>query len=178
VQRGATAASTSPSREAQRQRHEAPAARSLEAGLTDVHLLPVFDIASVPEVGCTTPSPAGAADCRPAQQAAVAATRRRRLLQLGLRPLALQRARGQLRQRRGRPRRAHRASSARMVQALHAAGLRVGMDVVYNHTTACGPERAESVLDRIVPGYYHRLNAGWRRRAPPPAATTPPPSTA
>jgi len=44
------------------------------------------------------------------------------------------------------------------VAALHAAGLRVGMDVVYNHTTASG-QKEKSVLDRIVPGYYHRLNA-------------------
>ncbi|OYU93183.1 MAG: hypothetical protein CFE45_21215 [Burkholderiales bacterium PBB5] len=45
-----------------------------------------------------------------------------------------------------------------MVLALHRAGLRVGMDVVYNHTSASG-QHAQSVLDRIVPGYYHRLNA-------------------
>jgi pullulanase-type alpha-1,6-glucosidase len=45
-----------------------------------------------------------------------------------------------------------------MVQALHAAGLRVGMDVVYNHTTASG-QNDKSVLDRVVPGYYHRLDA-------------------
>ena len=45
-----------------------------------------------------------------------------------------------------------------MVQALHANGLRVGMDVVYNHTSAAG-QHAQSVLDRIVPGYYHRLDA-------------------
>ena len=38
-----------------------------------------------------------------------------------------------------------------------AAGLRVVMDVVYNHTTAAG-QSERSVLDRIVPGYYHRLN--------------------
>ena len=31
------------------------------AGITDVHLLPVFDFGSVPEQGCVTPSPAGAA---------------------------------------------------------------------------------------------------------------------
>ena len=30
------------------------------------------------------------------------------------------------------------------------------MDVVYNHTTAAGQD-PKSVLDRIVPGYYHRL---------------------
>ncbi|MDO9192470.1 MAG: DUF3372 domain-containing protein, partial [Undibacterium sp.] len=45
-----------------------------------------------------------------------------------------------------------------MVMALHKAGLRVGMDVVYNHTDGTG-QKASSVLDRIVPGYYHRLNA-------------------
>jgi pullulanase len=43
----------------------------------------------------------------------------------------------------------------RMVQALHAPGLRVGMDVVYNHTSAAGQHGA-LVLDRIVPGYYQR----------------------
>jgi len=32
------------------------------------------------------------------------------------------------------------------------------MDVVYNHTTAAG-QNDHSVLDKVVPGYYHRLNA-------------------
>jgi pullulanase len=32
------------------------------------------------------------------------------------------------------------------------------MDVVYNHTFIAG-QNEKSVLDRIVPGYYHRLNA-------------------
>jgi pullulanase-type alpha-1,6-glucosidase len=36
-------------------------------------------------------------------------------------------------------------------------GLRLVMDVVYNHTNAAG-QSSKSVLDRIVPGYYHRLN--------------------
>ncbi|MFZ2752179.1 MAG: alpha-1,6-glucosidase domain-containing protein, partial [Lysobacteraceae bacterium] len=45
-----------------------------------------------------------------------------------------------------------------MVMALNSAGLRVGMDVVYNHTSASG-QNDKSVLDRIVPGYYQRLNA-------------------
>ena len=50
-----------------------------------------------------------------------------------------------------------------MVQALNGAGLRVVMDVVYNHTTAAGQD-AKSVLDRVVPGYYHRLNLERRGR--------------
>jgi pullulanase-type alpha-1,6-glucosidase len=43
-----------------------------------------------------------------------------------------------------------------MVQALNNTGLRVVMDVVYNHTNASG-QAQKSVLDKIVPGYYHRL---------------------
>jgi pullulanase len=44
-----------------------------------------------------------------------------------------------------------------MVQALARTGLRTVMDVVYNHTNASG-QAERSVLDRIVPGYYHRRN--------------------
>jgi len=45
-----------------------------------------------------------------------------------------------------------------MVSALHRYGLRVVMDVVYNHTADSG-QIGSNDLDRIVPGYYHRLNA-------------------
>ena len=44
-----------------------------------------------------------------------------------------------------------------MVQALHEQGFRVVMDVVYNHTYEAGLE-PKSVLDKVVPQYYHRLN--------------------
>ncbi len=40
-----------------------------------------------------------------------------------------------------------------MINALHRAGIRVIMDVVYNHTA----ESMESNFNRIVPGYYYRL---------------------
>ncbi|MEB3232904.1 MAG: alpha-1,6-glucosidase domain-containing protein, partial [Leptolyngbyaceae bacterium] len=42
-----------------------------------------------------------------------------------------------------------------MVQALNQAGLRVVLDVVYNHTFANGLY-TQAVLDKVVPGYYHR----------------------
>ena len=42
-----------------------------------------------------------------------------------------------------------------MVQALHRAGLRVVLDVVYNHTYSTD----DSPLQTIVPGYYHRTDA-------------------
>ncbi|XP_010067208.2 pullulanase 1, chloroplastic isoform X1 [Eucalyptus grandis] len=47
----------------------------------------------------------------------------------------------------------------KMVQALNKIGLRVVMDVVYNHLHASGPFDENSVLDKIVPGYYLRRNA-------------------
>ena len=44
-----------------------------------------------------------------------------------------------------------------MVKGLNDMGLRVVMDVVYNHTNASG-QNERSVLDKVVPGYYHRLD--------------------
>ena len=45
-----------------------------------------------------------------------------------------------------------------MNQALHEMGLRVVLDVVYNHTSSSGLYD-NSVLDKVVPGYYHRYDA-------------------
>lgn len=42
-----------------------------------------------------------------------------------------------------------------MVQALHKAGIRVILDVVYNHTF----NTAESNFERTVPGYFYRTNS-------------------
>ncbi|WP_203140726.1 pullulanase-type alpha-1,6-glucosidase [Marinobacter mangrovi] len=44
-----------------------------------------------------------------------------------------------------------------MVKALTDMGFNVVMDVVYNHTNASGMAD-KSVLDKLVPGYYHRLD--------------------
>ena len=45
-----------------------------------------------------------------------------------------------------------------MIKGLSDIGLRTVMDVVYNHTSGSG-QSSSSILDRVVPGYYHRLNA-------------------
>ena len=45
-----------------------------------------------------------------------------------------------------------------MNMALHNMGLRVVMDVVYPHTVSSGSEAANSVFDKVVPGYYYRSN--------------------
>ena len=44
-----------------------------------------------------------------------------------------------------------------LVAAVNKLGLRVVVDVVFNHTHRAG-RHPYSVLDRIVPGYYHRLD--------------------
>jgi pullulanase/glycogen debranching enzyme len=132
--------------------------RSLaKAGMTDVHLLPVFDIATIPESGCAVPKVPQAAPDSEAQQAAVMALASTDCFNWGYDPFHYSAPEGSF---------ATDASDGakriiefrKMVMALHAAGLRVGMDVVYNHTAASG-QHGKSVLDRIVPGYYHRLNA-------------------
>ena len=128
-----------------------------DAGLTDVHLLPVFDIASVPESGCNTaqPSPGMPGDDL-GQAAFVMSVASTDCFNWGYDPLHYTAPEGSY------------ASDAQdgakrilefrsMVKGLSEAGLRVGMDVVYNHTSASGLS-ATAVLDRVVPGYYHRLN--------------------
>lgn len=129
-----------------------------DAGLTDVHLLPVFDLATIPEASCVTPLvPAGQAPDSETQQALVMASAAKDCFNWGYDPYhfnapegsyAIDAADGAVRILEFR----------QLVQALHQAGLRVGMDVVYNHTAASG-QNEKSVLDRIVPGYYQRLNA-------------------
>ncbi len=129
-----------------------------KAGMTDVHLLPVFDFATVPESGCAAPtiSETALSPESEVQQAAVMAVKDADCFNWGYDPLHYTAPEGSY------------ASSAadgarriiefrQMVMALHGIGLRVGMDVVYNHTSASG-QHEKSVLDRIVPGYYHRLN--------------------
>ncbi|MBI3154085.1 MAG: DUF3372 domain-containing protein [Burkholderiales bacterium] len=126
-----------------------------DAGLTDVHLLPVFDLATVPEKGCAAVATGGAPDGEQ-QQAAVAAVKDADCFNWGYDPFHFNAPEGSYASSSGDG--ARRIVEFRaMVQALHQAGLRVGMDVVYNHTTASG-QNDRSVLDRIVPGYYHRLN--------------------
>jgi pullulanase len=44
-----------------------------------------------------------------------------------------------------------------MNMALQSMGFQVALDVVYNHTASSGLFD-NSVLDKVVPGYYHRLN--------------------
>ena len=126
------------------------------AGLTDVHLLPVFDIATVPELGCINPVIPSAGPDSEAQQAAIAAVRDADCFNWGYDPFHYTAPEGSYATNPDDGASRIREMRA-MVMGLHDAGLRVGMDVVYNHTSASG-QSDKSVLDRVVPGYYHRLD--------------------
>jgi pullulanase len=129
-----------------------------KAGMTDIHLLPVYDIGSVPEKGCIIPDiPQGLVPDSEEAQALVARTQIADCYNWGYDPYHYSAPEGSYA--------TDPADGARriiefrqMVQALHKTGLRVGMDVVYNHTYIAG-QNEKSVLDRVVPGYYHRLDA-------------------
>jgi pullulanase-type alpha-1,6-glucosidase len=133
--------------------------RSLaEAGLTHLHLLPAFDFATVPDRRVDQAVPACDLAILPAdsaeQQRAVLAVADRDGFNWGYDPLHYTAPEGSFALE---PAGASRILEfRRMVAALNAAGLRVVMDVVYNHAVEDGLHRF-SVLDRIVPGYYHRL---------------------
>jgi len=130
------------------------------AGLTHVHLLPVFDIATVNENRSEwqAPDPALLASYPPdsdQQQALVTLYEDLDGFNWGYDPFHYTVPEGSYATD---PDGSTRIREFReMVQALNQHGLRVVMDVVYNHTNAAG-QNPRSVLDRIVPGYYHRLD--------------------
>ncbi|MGW1022307.1 pullulanase-type alpha-1,6-glucosidase [Streptomyces sp. NPDC002577] len=131
-----------------------------EAGTSYVHLLPAFDIATIPE----KKSDQATTDCDLAsypadsekQQECVAKIAAKDAYNWGYDPYHYTVPEGSYAtdpDGTGRT-----VEFRKMVKALNEDGLRVVMDVVYNHTAASGQAKT-SVLDRIVPGYYQRLLA-------------------
>ena len=134
-------------------------ARLAQAGLTHIHLLPVFDIATVREVKADQVEPADLSSFAPdssEQQAAIKAVADQDGFNWGYDPYHYTVPEGSYA---SNPDGATRVLEFRqMVKGLAGAGLRVVMDVVYNHTNSSG-QNEKSVLDKVVPGYYHRLNS-------------------
>ena len=132
-----------------------------DSGLTHLHLLPVFDIATINENASERVEPdfdelAGFASDSDQQAETIDAIRDQDGFNWGYDPLHYTVPEGSYSTD---PDGTTRIVEFReMVQSLNQAGLRVVMDVVYNHTNAAG-QSSNAVLDRIVPGYYHRLNA-------------------
>ncbi|WP_043564238.1 pullulanase-type alpha-1,6-glucosidase [Actinomyces israelii] len=132
-----------------------------EAGMNTIHLLPTFDIATIPEDRSAQRAPRIPEAAGPAsadQQAAVAAVADRDAYNWGYDPLHWGAPEGSYATEGHQDGGARVVEFRRMVGALHALGYQVVLDQVYNHTAACGQDPF-SVLDRVVPGYYHRLDA-------------------
>ena len=142
-------------------RHLAELAR---AGMNTIHLLPTFDIATIPEHRGSQRSPRIPVGAHPAsadQQAAVAEVADDDAYNWGYDPLHWGAPEGSYATEGHQDGGARIVEFREMVGALHDLGLQVVLDQVYNHTAACGQD-PRSVLDRVVPGYYHRLDAVGR----------------
>lgn len=131
-----------------------------DSGTSYVHLLPAFDIGTIPErksdqtsPGCDLTSYAPDSD---EQQKCVGEAAAKDGFNWGYDPLHYTVPEGSYASDPEGTRRT--VEFRRMVQSLNDTGLRTVMDVVYNHTVASGQDE-KSVLDRIVPGYYQRLLA-------------------
>jgi pullulanase-type alpha-1,6-glucosidase len=133
------------------------------AGLTTVHLLPTFDIASIEENRSAQTTPAcdlaSLESDSSAQQACVMAGADTDAYNWGYDPLHWSAPEGSYAVDAFGGARV--AEFRTMVGALHSDGLQVVLDEVFNHTAASGQD-PKSILDRVVPGYYHRLNAAGR----------------
>lgn len=129
------------------------------AGLTTIHLLPTFDIASITEERSLQHIPQ-IPDAPPAsvdQQSAVMASATGDGFNWGYDPLHYATPEGSYATDDNQYGAARVMEFREMVGAVHREGLRVVLDQVFNHTMASGQDE-HSVLDRIVPGYYHRLD--------------------
>jgi pullulanase-type alpha-1,6-glucosidase len=129
-------------------------------GLNTVHLLPVNDIASIEEDKSKQQTPncdlASYPPDSEQQQACVTAVAANDAFNWGYDPLHYTAPEGSYATDPDGT--ARNRQFRQMVQGLNRAGQRVVMDVVYNHTPASGQD-PKSILDRVVPGYYQRLNA-------------------
>ncbi|MCX4975104.1 pullulanase-type alpha-1,6-glucosidase [Streptomyces sp. NBC_00620] len=131
-----------------------------KSGTSYVHLLPAFDIATIPEkksdqatTDCDLASYAADSD---KQQECVAKIAAKDAYNWGYDPYHYTVPEGSYATD---PDGTDRTVEFRqMVKSLNEDGLRVVMDVVYNHTAASG-QADTSVLDKVVPGYYQRLLA-------------------
>ncbi|KAI5056353.1 hypothetical protein GOP47_0028171 [Adiantum capillus-veneris] len=132
-----------------------------DAGLTHIHLLPSFDFASVDEVkenwkSVDSQKLAAFPTDSDKQQAVVVAIQNEDGYNWGYDPVNWGVPEGSYSTD---PSSSKRCLEFRqMIQAINCLGLRVVLDVVYNHLHGNGPHDNYSVLDKVVPGYYLRLN--------------------
>ncbi len=128
-----------------------------DAGLKAIHLLPTFHFNDVNEdksTWSTTPDLTHDPPDGLQQQAAVTAIQATDGYNWGYDPVHYLAPEGSYAVNPSDRIREYRS----MVTALHRSGLRVIQDVVFNHTSGFG-DGANSVLDKVVPNYYNRLDS-------------------
>jgi len=136
-----------------------------KAGMTTVHLLPAADFASrsVNEIKSTWQAPNCALPSLPPdsdqQQSCVAAVAGSDGYNWGYDPQHYTTPEGSYST--DAEGAARTLQFRAMVASINHSGLRTVMDVVYNHTADSG-QAGTNDLDRIVPGYYHRLDASGK----------------
>lgn len=135
-----------------------------DAGLTHLHLLPTFDLATIDEnkenwTGPTFDELSQFGPDSEEQQALISESRDQDPFNWGYDPYHYNVPEGSYSTDPNGPTRI--VEFREMVQSLNQTGLHVVVDVVYNHTNASG-QSEKSVLDKVVPGYYHRLNASGK----------------
>ncbi|KAM7526852.1 hypothetical protein LguiA_016754 [Lonicera macranthoides] len=135
--------------------------RLSSAGLTHVHLLPTFQFAGVDDekdkwkcedIQMLESLPPDSSE----QQAHIMAIQNEDGYNWGYNPVLWGVPKGSYASNANGPCRVF--EFRKMVQAINRIGLRIVLDVVYNHLHGSGPFDENSVLDKIVPGYYLRRN--------------------
>ena len=132
--------------------------RLQKAGLTHVHLLPFFDIATVNEIANEQLNPVINFPLDPASEAPqseIAISKDKDGFNWGYDPYHYGVVEGSYAIN---PEGSSRILEARnMIKCLHDQGLNVVMDVVFNHTHRAADD-PDAILDKIVPAYYYRTN--------------------
>jgi len=128
------------------------------AGLTHVHLLPTFDIATIEEDRTKQLEVKLQEKYEPDSeepQAKIALYKDKSGFNWGYDPLHYMTPEGSYATQ---PNNGERILEFRkMIQSLHQINLGTILDVVFNHTNAAG-QNNHSILDKIVPNYYYRLD--------------------
>ncbi|NUM44364.1 MAG: DUF3372 domain-containing protein, partial [Anaerolineales bacterium] len=137
-------------------RHEAHLRNLAGAGITHLHLLPLNDFGSVPEEAQEEPRVPASGRSSAAPQEEIDRVRKSDAYNWGYDPVHWLVPEGSYAVE-------NRTKELRaLVMRLGSMGLGLVQDVVFNHTYASGTEPF-SVLDRVVPMYFHRFRADGTR---------------
>ncbi|MFT0846602.1 pullulanase-type alpha-1,6-glucosidase [Actinomycetaceae bacterium L2_0104] len=130
------------------------------AGMNTIHLLPTYDFGSIPENRADQRTPDVPAEAAPAShlhQEAIMEVADEDAFNWGYDPVHYSTPEGSYACEGAQDGIARTEEFRAMVGHLHAAGYQVILDQVFNHTFVGGLHE-KSIFEKIVPGYYHRLD--------------------